>query len=40
MGLAWIKLTSEGVNSPISKFINDGLLNRILSKMDAKTREI
>ena len=39
-GLAWIKLTSEGVNSPISKFINDEAMNRILSKMDAKTGDL
>lgn len=39
-GLAWIKLTSQGVNSPISKFINDEAMNRILSKMDARTGDL
>ncbi len=39
-GLAWIKMTSEGINSPIAKFINDDAMNKILSKMNAKTGDL
>lgn len=39
-GLAWIKLTSEGLNSPIAKFINEESMNKILSKMNASVGDL
>lgn len=34
-GLAYIKYTKEGINSPIAKFISEEKMNEILQKMDA-----
>lgn len=39
-GLAWIKLTSEGLNSPIAKFINEESMNKMLSKMNASVGDL
>ncbi|WP_029072235.1 aspartate--tRNA ligase [Kandleria vitulina] len=34
-GLAWMKVTAEGVTGPIAKFFNEEQATRILSEMDA-----
>lgn len=39
-GLAWIKLTNEGVTSPIAKFLSEEELNNIISKMEAKEGDL
>lgn len=39
-GLAWIKLTNEGVNSPIAKFLSEEGLNKIINKMNAKEGDL
>lgn len=39
-GLAWIKITEEGINSPISKFLSEDELNNILKKLDASSGDI
>lgn len=39
-GLAWIKLTNEGVNSPIAKFLSEECLNKIINKMNAKEGDL
>ncbi|MDR0880569.1 MAG: aspartate--tRNA ligase [Clostridioides sp.] len=39
-GLAWMKVTDEGVTSPIAKFFNDEELNAILEKMNAKSGDL
>lgn len=39
-GLAWIKITEEGITSPIAKFFTEDELNRILSKMNGKEGDL
>ncbi|WP_101773073.1 aspartate--tRNA ligase [Peptostreptococcus faecalis] len=39
-GLAWMKLTSEGVSSPIAKFFDEETLNKIIVAMDAKEGDL
>lgn len=39
-GLAWIKITEEGVTSPIAKFFTDEELNSIKSIMNAKEGDL
>ncbi|MFZ5351392.1 MAG: aspartate--tRNA ligase [Bacillota bacterium] len=39
-GLAWINLSSEGVKSPIAKFLKEEELNAIIEKVGAKTGDI
>jgi aspartyl-tRNA synthetase len=39
-GLAWIKVTEEGVTSPISKFFSSEELNEILLSFDAKAGDL
>lgn len=39
-GLAWIKITEDGVNSPISKFLSEDEMNNIIEKMDAKIGDL
>lgn len=39
-GLAWMKVTEEGVDSPIAKFFNEEEIKAILSKMDAKAGDV
>ena len=39
-GLAYIKLTKEGINSPIAKFISEDKMNEILKKMDASEGDL
>jgi len=34
-GLAWIKITEDGVNSPIAKFLSDEEIEKIINKMEA-----
>ena len=33
-GLAWIKITDDGITSPIAKFLSEGELDNILDRMD------
>ncbi len=39
-GLAWIKVTENGVNSPIAKFLSEEEIQGILNKMKAKTGDL
>ncbi|AGB41754.1 aspartyl-tRNA synthetase [Halobacteroides halobius DSM 5150] len=39
-GLAWIKITEEGVNSQIAKFLSDEEIEEIIEKMEAKTGDL
>lgn len=39
-GLAWMKITEEGVNSPISKFFNDVELNDIVQRFEASMGDL
>ncbi len=39
-GLAWMKLTSEGVNSPIARFFNEEMTAEILRVMEAKEGDL
>ncbi len=39
-GLAWIKVTENGVNSPIAKFLSEEEIQGILDKMKAKTGDL
>ena len=39
-GLAWMKFTSEGISSPIAKFMTQEVINRITAKMDAKEGDL
>lgn len=39
-GLAWMKVTEEGVTSPIAKFFTEEELNNILAAMDAKVGDL
>lgn len=39
-GLAWLKVTSEGVQGPIVKFFNEEQLQFLLTKMDAKDNDL
>ncbi|MDO5708431.1 MAG: aspartate--tRNA ligase [Andreesenia angusta] len=39
-GLAWIKITSEGINSPIAKFLSEEELNGIIERMEAKEGDL
>src|SRR5690606_6315514 len=39
-GLAWIKITEEGVTSPIAKFLSDDELNGILARMDGEKGDL
>lgn len=39
-GLAWIKITKEGIQSPISKFFSEDHLLKILNVMDAKEGDL
>lgn len=39
-GLAWIKITEEGISSPIAKFLSQEELDNILEKMDAETGDL
>lgn len=39
-GLAWMKITDEGITSPIAKFLEEEELNEILSKMDGEVGDL
>ena len=39
-GLAWIKVTNEGISSPIAKFFNEEELKQLLERFEAKTGDI
>lgn len=39
-GLAWMKVTDDGVTSPIAKFFDDDQKKAILDKMEAKTGDL
>ncbi len=39
-GLAWIKITSEGVQSPIAKFFSEDAMAEILKAVDAKEGDV
>ncbi|WXR61274.1 aspartate--tRNA ligase [Peptostreptococcaceae bacterium AGR-M142] len=39
-GLAWIKITKDGINSPIAKFLGDDMVNQIVEKMSAKEGDL
>ena len=39
-GLAWLKVTEEGVNSPIAKFLSEDELEGILNKMEAEKGDL
>jgi len=39
-GLAWMKITEEGVDSPIAKFLAEEELKSILDKMEAKVGDL
>lgn len=39
-GLAWIKITEDGVKSPIEKFLSDEEINNLLVKTDAKPGDL
>lgn len=39
-GVAWLKLTAEGVTSPIAKFLSEDMINNILNTMDAHEGDI
>lgn len=40
MGLAWMKITEEGITSPIAKFFTEEELNKIVEKMNAKVGDL
>lgn len=39
-GLAWMKLTTEGLTSPIAKFLGEEELNGVLKRMEAKEGDL
>ncbi|MEG0275426.1 MAG: aspartate--tRNA ligase [Coprobacillus sp.] len=39
-GLAWLKLTAEGVQGPIAKFFTDEQMNSLLTAMNAKENDL
>ena len=39
-GLAWIKVTEEGIDSPIAKFFSEEEMNAILTKMEATAGDL
>ncbi|MBB6214830.1 aspartyl-tRNA synthetase [Anaerosolibacter carboniphilus] len=39
-GLAWIKISDEGINSPISKFLSEDEMNSIIERFDGKTGDL
>ncbi|MCT4595026.1 MAG: aspartate--tRNA ligase [Anaeromicrobium sp.] len=39
-GLAWIKITEEGINSPISKFLSEDELSGIVNRFNAKAGDL
>ena len=39
-GLTWIKLTDEGINSPISKFFNEEEINNLIQRFEAQKGDL
>lgn len=39
-GLAWMKITNEGINSPIAKFLSDAEKKNILNKIDGEEGDL
>lgn len=39
-GLAWIKITNEGITSPIAKFLGEEELSEIIKKMNGKENDL
>ena len=39
-GLAWIRLTDDGISAPFSKFMTDDEMRKIIEKADAKTGDV
>ncbi|MGI6140262.1 MAG: aspartate--tRNA ligase [Caldicoprobacterales bacterium] len=39
-GLAWINVTSQGIKSPIAKFLTEDELNSLLARLDAETGDL
>ena len=39
-GLAWIKVTEEGIDSPVAKFFTEDEIKAILDRMDAKAGDL
>jgi aspartyl-tRNA synthetase len=39
-GLAWLKVTDQGIESPIAKFFDDGLLEQIRERMDGSAGDL
>ncbi|QZY57043.1 aspartate--tRNA ligase [Crassaminicella profunda] len=39
-GLAWIRITDEGINSPIAKFFSEEEMNSIIERLDGKTGDL
>lgn len=39
-GLAWIKITEDGIESPIAKFFSEEEMNAILAKMEAEAGDL
>jgi len=39
-GLAWIRVTDSGFDSPITKFFGDEILQKVAARMDAKTGDM
>ncbi len=39
-GMAWIKIQPEGWQSPIAKFLNDGVRSRLVERLNIKTGDI
>ncbi|MBW4828590.1 MAG: aspartate--tRNA ligase [Clostridiaceae bacterium] len=39
-GLAWIKITDEGITSPIAKFLSENELGNIISRMDGEKGDL
>lgn len=39
-GLAWIKITEEGITSPIAKFLSESELDKILERMNGKVGDL
>jgi aspartyl-tRNA synthetase len=40
LGLAWIKVTDEGINSPIAKFLTDEEMKGIVEKLEAEKGDL
>jgi len=39
-GLAWVKITDEGITSPIAKFLSEEELNNIIERMDGEKGDL